>query len=569
MATTADSFQAHTDDHAHDADHKPGFFARWFMSTNHKDIGTLYLIFAIIAGIVGGAISGIMRMELAEPGIQHLQWWAQFMGGSADFDTALHMWNVFITAHGLIMVFFMVMPAMIGGFGNWFVPLMIGAPDMAFPRMNNVSFWLTVAGFVSLLFSLFVPGGTGPGAGTGWTVYAPLSTTGSTGPAVDFAIFSLHLAGAGSILGATNFITTIFNMRAPGMTLHKMPLFVWSVLVTAFLLLLALPVLAAAITMLITDRNFGTTFFDPAGGGDPILYQHLFWFFGHPEVYIMILPGFGMVSQIIATFSRKPVFGYLGMAYAMVAIGVIGFVVWAHHMYTVGLDVNTKMYFTAATMIIAVPTGVKIFSWVATMWGGSLEFKSPMVWALGFIFLFTVGGVTGIVLANGGVDDNLHDTYYVVAHFHYVLSMGAVFSLFAGFYYWFPKMSGRWHSEFLAHLHFWVFFIGVNVIFFPMHFLGVQGMPRRYPDFAEAYSGWNEVASWGYVIMAASMVIFFVNLAYAFMAGRKAEDNYWGEGATTLEWSLSSPPPFHQFETLPVIEDHHDHHHHIVPAEQP
>ncbi|WP_379547494.1 cytochrome c oxidase subunit I [Qipengyuania sp. DSG2-2] len=564
MATTAEGFQAHTEDHAHhDADHKPGFFARWFMSTNHKDIGTMYLIFAIVAGIIGGAISGVMRAELAAPDIQYLGWWVEFMGGEASLDANLHMWNVFITAHGLIMVFFMVMPAMIGGFGNWFVPLMIGAPDMAFPRMNNISFWLTVVGFISLLFSLFVPGGTGLGAGTGWTVYAPLSTSGSVGPAVDFAIFSLHLAGAGSILGATNFITTIFNMRAPGMTLHKMPLFVWSMLVTAFLLLLALPVLAAAITMLITDRNFGTTFFDAAGGGDPVLYQHLFWFFGHPEVYIMILPGFGMVSQIVATFSRKPVFGYLGMAYAMVAIGVVGFIVWAHHMYTVGLDVNTKMYFTAATMVIAVPTGVKIFSWIATMWGGSLEFKSPMVWALGFIFLFTVGGVTGVVLANGGIDDNLHDTYYVVAHFHYVLSMGAVFSLFAGFYYWFPKMSGRWHSEFLSHVHFWLFFIGVNVIFFPMHFLGMQGMPRRYPDYTAAYTYWNEIASYGYVIMAASMLVFFVNIGYALVAGRKAEANSWGPGATTLEWTLSSPPPYHQFETLPVIEDHHDYHDHM------
>ena len=567
MATTADTFQAHDDGHHHDADHTPGFFARWFMSTNHKDIGTLYLIFAIFAGIIGGGISGIMRLELAEPGIQYMGWWVEFLGGGPEsFDKNGHMWNVFISAHGLIMVFFMVMPAMIGGFGNWFVPLMIGAPDMAFPRMNNVSFWLTVAGFCSIMFSMFVPGGIGQGAGTGWTIYAPLSTSGSVGPAVDFAIFGVHLAGAASILGATNFITTIFNMRAPGMTLHKMPLFAWSVLVTAFLLLLALPVLAAAITMLLTDRNFGTTFFDPAGGGDPVLYQHLFWFFGHPEVYIMILPGFGMVSQIVATFSRKPVFGYLGMAYAMVAIGVVGFIVWAHHMYTVGLSVNMKMYFTAATMVIAVPTGIKIFSWIATMWGGSLEFKSPMVWAMGFIFLFTIGGVTGVVLANGGIDDNLHDTYYVVAHFHYVLSMGAVFSLFAGWYYWFPKMSGRMHSEFLAHLHFWTFFIGVNVMFFPMHFLGLQGMPRRYPDFTPAFTYWNEIASYGYILMAGSMVIFFVNVFYALFAGKKASANYWGEGATTLEWSLSSPPPFHQFETLPVIEDHHSADDHISPA---
>jgi len=567
MATTAEGFQAHHDDHAH-ADHKPGFFARWFMSTNHKDIGTLYLIFAIFAGIIGGAISGIMRVELAEPGIQYLQWWAGFMGGESDINTALHMWNVFITAHGLIMVFFMVMPAMIGGFGNWFVPLMIGAPDMAFPRLNNISFWLLPVAFLLLILSLFVEGPAGAnGVGAGWIVLAPLSTTGHPGPAVDFAILALHIAGASSILGAINFITTIFNMRAPGMTLHKMPLFVWSVLVTAFLLLLALPVLAAAITMLLTDRNFSTTFFDPAGGGDPVLYQHLFWFFGHPEVYIMILPGFGMISQIVATFSRKPVFGYLGMAYAMVAIGVVGFIVWAHHMYTVGLDVNTKMYFTAATMVIAVPTGVKIFSWIATMWGGSLEFKSPMVWSLGFIFLFTVGGVTGVVLANGGVDDNLHDTYYVVAHFHYVLSMGAVFSMFAGFYYWFPKMSGRMHSELLSHLHFWTFFVGVNVVFFPQHFLGLQGMPRRYPDYAEAYTFWHEISTYGYYITAASMLFFFVNIAYAFMAGRQPGNNPWGEGATTLEWTLPSPPPFHQFETLPVIEDHHDYHDHRSAAQ--
>ena len=547
----AHAFQADAHDHHHDADHKPAFFARWFMSTNHKDIGTLYLIFAIFAGIIGGAISGMMRLELAEPGIQYLQGW---VGSGASLDEAYHLWNVLITAHGLIMVFFMVMPAMIGGFGNWFVPIMIGAPDMAFPRMNNISFWLLVPSFALLLGSTFFAGGAGNGAGVGWTVYAPLSTSGSPGPAVDMAILSLHLAGASSILGAINFITTIFNMRAPGMTLHKMPLFVWSILVTAFLLLLALPVLAAAITMLLTDRNFGTTFFNPEGGGDPLLFQHLFWFFGHPEVYIMILPGFGMVSQIISTFSKKPVFGYLGMAYAMVAIGVVGFVVWAHHMFTSGLSVNVKMYFTAATMVIAVPTGIKIFSWIATMWGGSLSFKTPMMWALGFIFMFTVGGVTGVVLANGGIDTYMHNTYYVVAHFHYVLSLGAVFSLFAGFYYWFPKMSGRMYNEALGQVHFWTFFISVNILFFPMHFLGLQGMQRRIPDYTDALRDWNYVASIGYVVMAASMVVFFVNLFWSLFAGRKAADSPWGEGATTLEWTLSSPPPYHQFETLPKID---------------
>ncbi len=538
--------------------HTPGFFARWFFSTNHKDIGTLYLIFAMVAGIVGYALSGLIRWELAEPGIGPMLWIVQALGGAtgdAALAEAKHFYNVVITYHGLVMIFFMVMPALIGGFGNWFVPLMIGAPDMAFPRMNNISYWLTVIAFVLACISMTVPGSSsGNGFGGGWTMYPPLSgKVGHPGPSMDLLILSLHTAGIASILGAINFIVTILNMRAPGMTMHKMPLFAWSVLVTAVLLLLSLPVLAGALTMLLTDRNFGSQFFVPGGAGDPVMFQHLFWFFGHPEVYILILPAFGIISHIISTFSNKPIFGYLGMAYAMVSIGVIGFVVWAHHMFTVGMNVDLKAYFVAATMVIAVPTGIKIFSWIATMWGGSIDFKTPMLWAVGFVFLFTVGGVTGVVLANAGIDHVMHDTYYVVAHFHYVLSLGAVFGLFAGWYYWFEKMFGIRYNEFIGKLHFWLMFIGSNILFFPQHFLGLQGMPRRYIDYADGFATWHYVSSIGYAITLVATLVFFAGLIEAIVRRRKAAANPWGEGATTLEWTLSSPPPFHQYNELPVV----------------
>jgi len=548
------------DDGHHD---ERGFFTRWFMSTNHKDIGILYLFFGALAGFISVTFTVYMRLELMEPGVQYMCLeGARFFASDATCTPNGHLWNVLVTGHGILMMFFVVIPALFGGFGNYFMPLHIGAPDMAFPRLNNLSLWLYVAGTTLAVLSLLSPGGNGQmGSGVGWVLYPPLSVN-EGGMSMDFAIFAVHLSGASSILGAINIITTFLNMRAPGMTLHKVPLFAWSIFVTAWLILLALPVLAGAITMLLTDRNFGTTFFDPAGGGDPILYQHILWFFGHPEVYIVIVPAFGIVSHIVSTFSRKPIFGYLPMVYAMVGIGALGFVVWAHHMYTVGMSLNQQSYFMLATMVIAVPTGIKIFSWIATIWGGSVTFETPMLFALGFIFMFTVGGVTGIVLSQAGVDRAYHDTYYVVAHFHYVMAIAAAFGIFAGIYYWIGKMSGRQYPEMWGKIHFVLFFIGTNVTFFPQHFLGRQGMPRRYIDYPEAFAYWNYVSSWGAFLSFASFLLFFGIVIYTIFAGRKlTETAYWGEHSETLEWTLPNPPPEHTFETLPKQSDWDKGHH--------
>ena len=525
----------HAADHGHEH-HAPTGWRRWVYATNHKDIGTLYLLFSFTMLMIGGLLAMLIRLELFQPGLQFVN---------------PELFNQFTTMHGLIMVFGAIMPAFVG-FANWMLPLQIGAPDMAFARMNNFSFWLLIPAAIMLVLSFFMPGGA-PAAG--WTLYAPLTL--QMGPSMDAGIFAMHLMGASSIMGSINIIVTILNMRAPGMTLMKMPLFAWTWLITAYLLIAVMPVLAGAITMTLTDRHFGTTFFQPAGGGDPVMYQHIFWFFGHPEVYIMILPAFGIVSQVIPAFSRKPLFGYSSMVYATASIAILSFMVWAHHMFATGMPVTGQLFFMYATMLIAVPTGVKVFNWVATMWRGSLTFETPMIFAIGFLFVFTMGGFTGLILSMAPLDIQMHGTYYVVAHFHYVLVAGSLFALFSGWYYWAPKWTGWMYNETRGKIHFWASMIFFNITFFPMHFLGLAGMPRRYADYPAQFTDFNQVATIGAFGFGLAQVYFLFAVALpAYRGGgelEKASDKPW-DGAEGLEWTVPSPAPFHTFENPPTVE---------------
>ena len=528
MSATHPTAVDHHDDHGH----KQSFLDRWFFSTNHKDIGTLYLVFSFIMFIIGAAFSVVIRTELAAPGLQHV---------SPEF------FNQMTTLHALVMIFGGVMPAFVG-LANWMVPLQIGAPDMALPRMNNWSFWIMPFAFTMLLLTLFLPGGAPAG---GWTLYPPLSIQG--GSNVAFVIFAIHMMGISSIMGAINIIATILNMRAPGVDLLKMPIFCWTWLITAFLLIAVMPVLAGAVTMLLTDKFFGTSFFNAAGGGDPVMFQHIFWFFGHPEVYIMILPAFGVVSEIIPTFSRKPLFGYQAMVYATAAIAFLSFIVWAHHMFTVGMPLGGEIYFMFATMLISIPTGVKVFNWVSTMWRGSLTFEAPMLWSVAFVILFTIGGFSGLMLAIVAADFQYHDTYFVVAHFHYVLVPGAIFGIFASAYYWLPKWTGHMYDETLGKLHFWMSFIGMNLAFFPMHFVGLAGMPRRIPDYNLQFADFNMVSSIGAFMFGTTQLLFLFIVIKCIRGGKPAPAKPW-DGAEGLEWSIPSPAPYHTFSTPPEVK---------------